>query len=302
MKRGCGRIEEVRWSWRHAGTDLNWEVEKKMLKEMRFLGKMDDVSACDGCKKKFCLNHHKPEAHACPVPPRNDKYVPVCPLCQQVKILHCLCALALMRWKAITIKPGEDPNAVVDRHIRAGCPTVVVNKKKQNACSFKGCKEKVSVGSIQLAADVIQEFVPVSCKLCKQPFCLKHRFETDHNCPAKSLWSPISSCKQWTPSQQTGQPPQPEAFEQAEGWETSTICTFPLLMTCASRCYWGCWDSHTRAFSPFRLLPASFQPSPGVPCHELEVDRGQGDRRPVRAVPCCCPVLKVCDLTLGGGS
>ncbi|EKX52192.1 hypothetical protein GUITHDRAFT_65389 [Guillardia theta CCMP2712] len=110
---------------------------------------------CDGCKKKFCLNHHKPEAHTCPVPPRNDKYVPVCPLCQQ----------------AITIKPGEDPNAIVDRHIRAGCPKVVAKQPKSNACSFRGCKEK--------------EFVPVSCKLCKQPFCLKHRFETDHDCPAK---------------------------------------------------------------------------------------------------------------------
>ena len=27
--------------------------------------------------------------------------------------------------------------------------------------------------------------MPISCKLCKQPFCLKHRFETDHDCPAK---------------------------------------------------------------------------------------------------------------------
>ena len=72
--------------------------------------------------------------------------------------------------QAISIKPGDDVNSVVDQHIRAGCPTASV-KSKKNSCSFKGCREK--------------EFIPISCKLCKQPFCLKHRFETDHNCAAK---------------------------------------------------------------------------------------------------------------------
>ena len=64
----------------------------------------------------------------------------------------------------------SDVSNVVTQHIRAGCPTATV-KSKKNACTFKGCREK--------------EFVPISCKLCKQPFCLKHRFETDHDCPAK---------------------------------------------------------------------------------------------------------------------
>ena len=54
------------------------------------------------------------------------------------------------------------------QHIRAGCPSAQV-KTKQNACTFKGCREK--------------EFVPINCKLCKKPFCLKHRFEADHDCP-----------------------------------------------------------------------------------------------------------------------
>eukprot|EP00286_Rhodomonas_abbreviata_P009256 CAMPEP_0181323102 /NCGR_PEP_ID=MMETSP1101-20121128/19595_1 /TAXON_ID=46948 /ORGANISM="Rhodomonas abbreviata, Strain Caron Lab Isolate" /LENGTH=142 /DNA_ID=CAMNT_0023431085 /DNA_START=118 /DNA_END=542 /DNA_ORIENTATION=+ len=109
---------------------------------------------CNGCNKKFCLEHHRHENHACPVPPRDDKYAPVCPLCMQ----------------AVTIKSGQDANRIIDEHIRAGCPTTTV-KTRKNACSHPGCREK--------------EFVPVSCKLCKLPFCLKHRFESDHDCAAK---------------------------------------------------------------------------------------------------------------------
>ena len=30
----------------------------------------------------------------------------------------------------------------------------------------------------------------MSCKLCKQPFCLKHRFETDHPCPKNGAKAP----------------------------------------------------------------------------------------------------------------
>ena len=103
----------------------------------------------------------------------------------------------------MTIKPGQNPNQVIDKHIRAGCPDVTVKTKKNPCrlacarlrrlpcqerpaartipeqacpCSFAGCREK--------------EFIPVSCKLCKQPFCLKHRFETDHPCPKNGAKAP----------------------------------------------------------------------------------------------------------------
>ena len=109
---------------------------------------------CDGCGQKFCLAHHRHENHGCHVKPRDDRYAPVCPLCMQ----------------AIAVKPGDNLNTVVDAHIRAGCPTAST-KSRKNACSFKGCREK--------------EFMPISCKLCKRPFCLKHRFESDHDCPLR---------------------------------------------------------------------------------------------------------------------
>eukprot|EP00281_Chroomonas_sp_CCMP1168_P007399 CAMPEP_0206265320 /NCGR_PEP_ID=MMETSP0047_2-20121206/29923_1 /ASSEMBLY_ACC=CAM_ASM_000192 /TAXON_ID=195065 /ORGANISM="Chroomonas mesostigmatica_cf, Strain CCMP1168" /LENGTH=159 /DNA_ID=CAMNT_0053693189 /DNA_START=55 /DNA_END=530 /DNA_ORIENTATION=+ len=114
---------------------------------------------CSGCGKQFCVEHQRAEDHDCPVAPREDKRAPTCPMCMQ----------------AVTIMPGEDANAVIDKHIRAGCPTSAV-KTKQNKCTFKGCREK--------------EFIPISCKLCKQPFCLKHRFETDHDCPANKKPAP----------------------------------------------------------------------------------------------------------------
>ena len=86
---------------------------------------------CDGCGKKFCLEHHRHEAHGChgipflhlryyrplsssqpyshlsipPAKPRDDKYVPVCPLCMQ----------------AITVKPGDNVNNIVDQ-VRAPGP------------------------------------------------------------------------------------------------------------------------------------------------------------------------------------
>eukprot|EP00284_Hemiselmis_tepida_P011248 CAMPEP_0174916046 /NCGR_PEP_ID=MMETSP1355-20121228/1529_1 /TAXON_ID=464990 /ORGANISM="Hemiselmis tepida, Strain CCMP443" /LENGTH=145 /DNA_ID=CAMNT_0016161009 /DNA_START=114 /DNA_END=548 /DNA_ORIENTATION=+ len=114
---------------------------------------------CDGCGKKFCLDHHRHEQHGCSVPPRTDKYAPTCPLCMQ----------------AVTIMPGQDANQVIDQHIRAGCPKSGVQTRK-NKCNFAGCRET--------------EFVPIACKLCKKQFCLKHRFETDHSCPMAGVKKP----------------------------------------------------------------------------------------------------------------
>ena len=124
---------------------------------------------CDGCAKKFCLEHHRHENHGCHVKPRDDKYVPVCPLCMQ----------------AISVKPGDNVNNKVDEHIRAGCPDAVV-KSRKNGCTQKGCREK--------------EFVPISCKLCRQTFCMKHRFESDHDCPAKKSGSANAAAAKVTAS------------------------------------------------------------------------------------------------------
>mmetsp|Transcript_24960 Transcript_24960/g.39157 ORF Transcript_24960/g.39157 Transcript_24960/m.39157 type:complete len:131 (+) Transcript_24960:564-956(+) len=103
-----------------------------------------------------------------------------------------------MCMQAVTIRPGQDANTVVDQHIRSGCKKEGP-KTKKNACSHPGCKEK--------------EFIPVSCKLCKLPFCLKHRFERDHECAvlkAKGSQTAPKPAAKPVPKQAPAQPPRPD--------------------------------------------------------------------------------------------
>lgn len=117
---------------------------------------------CDMCKKTFCLDHSKYDDHNCEQYYKKNKIVPVCPLCQQV----------------VSVPPGMDPNAMVERHINAGCPRP---KTKSSAkCTAPKCQEKGVV----------------TCKYCDEDFCLKHRHEQDHDCiivTAKSVKNPQSS-------------------------------------------------------------------------------------------------------------
>ena len=47
-------------------------------------------------------------------------------------------------------------------------PGTKTRKLKKHACSVKGCKNK--------------EYMRVTCSSCGLPFCLKHKFERDHDC------------------------------------------------------------------------------------------------------------------------
>lgn len=108
---------------------------------------------CDACHKIFCLEHKTYEQHGCTDNFSKDVRVPVCPLCNQL----------------VPVNRGEDPNAKVDEHIQKDCKSDEKAKKAySNRCSFPGCKKK--------------ELVPVTCSICQKNFCLKHRFETSHNC------------------------------------------------------------------------------------------------------------------------
>jgi len=70
----------------------------------------------------------------------------------------------------IAVPPGNDPNLVLDEHINHGC-------KKQGPpnyrCSTDNCK--------------VVDVVPFICNKCKRHHCVRHRFETDHNCPGKPV-------------------------------------------------------------------------------------------------------------------
>ncbi len=100
---------------------------------------------CDGCQKVFCAEHRKYESHKCGTPKVKDKVVPTCPLCS----------------KPVSVKDGEDINKVIDSHITAGCKDERQERIFTNQCTMKGCKKA--------------ELVPITCKQCKNKFCLQVR-------------------------------------------------------------------------------------------------------------------------------
>ncbi|XP_053626570.2 AN1-type zinc finger protein 2A [Cherax quadricarinatus] len=110
---------------------------------------------CNLCKKEFCVDHHKYDAHNCSESYQADVRVPICPLCNQ----------------PVPSKRGQPPDLAVNDHMENNCK----NKNKKiytNKCSAVGCKTK--------------EMIPVSCDSCKQNFCLRHRHAIDHDCKGHS--------------------------------------------------------------------------------------------------------------------
>ena len=97
---------------------------------------------CDGCKKKFCVQHWKYEGHNCATPKLKDVQVPVCPLCD----------------KPVPSKPGANPNEAVSRHLDRDCQR---DQKRNPKCSKVKCKTR--------------ELIKVDCDQCGLNFCLKHR-------------------------------------------------------------------------------------------------------------------------------
>lgn len=131
--------------------------------EFHHLGSHCDVPACKqldflpftcaGCNGTFCLDHRTYESHQCTKGRVEDRRAIVCPICNV----------------PLVALPTENPNVVLDDHINRGCS---VKKSTGYKCNMQGCK-KVDV-------------VPFPCKLCRRHHCLRHRFESDHNCPRKS--------------------------------------------------------------------------------------------------------------------
>jgi hypothetical protein len=77
------------------------------------------------------------------------------------------------------MKPNQDPNIVVARHIDAGCPKESTQIKESFTCGLRGCH----------VSDLSEKFV---CPDCKIAFCLKHRLPSDHKC-AKLSHPTVSS-------------------------------------------------------------------------------------------------------------
>ncbi|XP_055615560.1 AN1-type zinc finger protein 2A [Toxorhynchites rutilus septentrionalis] len=118
----------------------------------KFCHKLDFLPMkCDACGEIFCSEHFSYQTHSCPSAFKKDVQVPICPLCGE----------------PIPTPRDVPPDVTVGAHIDQYCRS---EKKKiyTNHCTYKNCKKK--------------ELIPVSCAICKQNFCLRHRHTTDHEC------------------------------------------------------------------------------------------------------------------------
>ncbi|KAJ3171021.1 hypothetical protein HDU88_008055 [Geranomyces variabilis] len=103
-------------------------------------------------------NEAPAKGHLCASYPayKADARAVACPVCEVV----------------IPTRRGTDPNADVYEHIQAGCKPPETKKAYTNACAFKVCDRR--------------ELVPIRCGKCGSTFCIRHRNELDHACPAAS--------------------------------------------------------------------------------------------------------------------
>ncbi|KAJ4458406.1 putative AN1-type zinc finger protein 1 [Paratrimastix pyriformis] len=106
---------------------------------------------CDRCGKDFCQRHFREHSCAIITP---DRVVPVCPICQQA------------------VLGDGDPNDVIERHITAGCPAALKSTLplRKYPCSLSGCGR--------------EEIVEFRCLNCHRNYCIHHRHQSDHHCPA----------------------------------------------------------------------------------------------------------------------
>lgn len=106
---------------------------------------------CDACGGIFCSEHFSYQTHSCPSAYKKDVQVPICPLCSE----------------PVPTPRDVSPDVTVGAHIDQFCKSEKT-KIFTNRCSYKNCKKK--------------ELIPVSCTVCKQNFCLRHRHTSDHEC------------------------------------------------------------------------------------------------------------------------
>eukprot|EP00300_Choanocystis_sp_HF-7_P029943 c3823_g2_i1.p1 GENE.c3823_g2_i1~~c3823_g2_i1.p1 ORF type:complete len:306 (+),score=41.70 c3823_g2_i1:113-919(+) len=105
--------------------------------------------SCDACHKTFCLDHHKYEAHACPIGrSRVNQECPTCPTCSQI----------------VSIPPNSTPDEALARHLHKNCPKEGVQKSPKCV----QCKKP--------------QLIPLRCEGCGCCVCMRHRFAQDHRC------------------------------------------------------------------------------------------------------------------------
>ncbi|KAJ2708062.1 zinc finger, AN1-type domain [Coemansia sp. IMI 203386] len=118
---------------------------------------------CKLCGLTFCSDHWEVDKHSCSNKHKLvDRIVPTCPICEQ----------------PVPLRPKDSADQAVSRHIESGgCLAKAKSKVPlKPKCAYKGCTDK--------------SMVRTTCKICTLPYCLKHRFESDHECPRRNMSAP----------------------------------------------------------------------------------------------------------------
>ena len=111
---------------------------------------------CDQPFCRDCISLHRLSS-SCSAVDRSS--VVVCPICA----------------RGVTVKAGEDPNAVVEEHQRRGrgdrCdPDNFARVHNRKRCCAAGCREKLTTVNAY------------ACKQCGEETCVRHRMPESHSC------------------------------------------------------------------------------------------------------------------------
>ncbi|GKD69012.1 zinc finger AN1 domain-containing stress-associated protein 12 [Tanacetum coccineum] len=137
--------------------DLGKHCQLSDCKQLDFL-----PFKCDGCEKVFCVEHRSYKSHECSNSDHNSRKVLVCETCSM--------SMEIPR----NSKGGKEEIALIlAKHEKSGdCDP---KKKKKPTCGVRRCKEILTFSNTS------------SCKSCQIKFCLKHRFQSDHDCKSKTM-------------------------------------------------------------------------------------------------------------------
>jgi predicted nucleic acid binding AN1-type Zn finger protein len=80
---------------------------------------------CSHCTQSYCQEHWKPADHECKNydPALEDRIVPQCQLCSL----------------PVLVRPGQDPNVVMELHINTDCQVATGKKKRGPHCGNRKC-------------------------------------------------------------------------------------------------------------------------------------------------------------------
>lgn len=137
--------------------DLGKHCQLSECKQLDFL-----PFKCDGCQKVFCVEHRSYKSHECSNSDYNSRKVLVCETCSMS-----------MEIPRNSNGRQHEMDLILAKHQKSGdCDP---KKKKKPTCGVRRCKEILTFSNTS------------TCKSCQSKFCLKHRFQSDHECKSNHV-------------------------------------------------------------------------------------------------------------------